>query len=201
MQSQDTNDLRKIADIISTKLSENDIAAKTYYRLKDPCSALNKMILKTNELTDLVAFRFIVDKLEYCYKVLDIIRGIYSVKIAEKKNYIDYPKDNGYRSLHIVTSVGNPRRDVEMQVRTNEMHDIAEFGIANHNEYKKTQAAKIRELLPSGMLNIAGINTELNKAYDIFSQFNWTIQELIAYEQAIENIYRIYQDQDSLRKV
>ncbi|WP_342278437.1 bifunctional (p)ppGpp synthetase/guanosine-3',5'-bis(diphosphate) 3'-pyrophosphohydrolase [Candidatus Tisiphia endosymbiont of Myopa tessellatipennis] len=199
MQSQDTNDLRKIADIISTKLNENDIAAATYYRLKDPCSALNKMILKTNELTDLVAFRFIVDKLEYCYKVLDIICGIYSVKTTEKKNYIDYPKDNGYRSLHIVTSVGNPRRDVEMQVRTNEMHDIAEFGTANHDEYKKTQAAKIRELLPTGILNVADINTELNKAYDIFTHFNWTIQELIDYEQTIINLYRIYQD--NLRKV
>lgn len=199
MQFQDTNDLHKIADIISTKLSEHDIAATTYYRLKDPCSALNKMILKTNELTDLVAFRFIVDKLEYCYKVLDIICDIYSVKTTEKKNYIDYPKDNGYRSLHIVTSVGNPRRDVEMQVRTNEMHDIAEFGTANHHEYKKIQAAKIRELLPSGMLNVAAINTGLNKAYDIFTNFNWTIQELIDYEQTIINLYRIYQD--NLRKV
>ncbi|WP_341751916.1 bifunctional (p)ppGpp synthetase/guanosine-3',5'-bis(diphosphate) 3'-pyrophosphohydrolase [Candidatus Tisiphia endosymbiont of Piscicola geometra] len=199
MQFQDTNDLHKIADIISTKLSEHDIAATTYYRLKDPCSALNKMILKTNELKDLVAFRFIVDKLEYCYKVLDIICGIYSVKTIEKKNYIDYPKDNGYRSLHIVTSVGNPRRDVEMQVRTNEMHDIAEFGTANHHEYKKIQAAKIRELLPSGMLNVAAINTGLNKAYDIFTNFNWTIQELIDYEQTIINLYRIYQD--NLRKV
>lgn len=199
MQFQDTNDLHKIADIISTKLSEHDIAAATCYRLKDPCSALNKMILKTHELTDLVAFRFIVDKLEYCYKVLDIICGIYSVKTITKKNYIDYPKDNGYRSLHIVTSVGNPRRDVEMQVRTNEMHDIAEFGTANHNEYKKIQATNIRELLPSGMLNVAAINTGLNKAYHIFTNFNWTIQELIDYEQTIINLYRIYQD--NLRKV
>lgn len=175
MQSQDINDLRKIADIISTKLSENDIAVKTYYRLKEPCSTLNKIIIKKTkslkELTDLVAFRFVVDRQKDCHKALGIIKNIYPIT-TEKKNYIDYPKDNGYRSLHALAVVGIYDRDIEIQIRTNEMHDIAEFGTANHGEYKKIQETKIKELLPSGMLNVAGIDTELNKAYDIFSQFN-----------------------------
>ncbi|WP_341757078.1 MULTISPECIES: bifunctional (p)ppGpp synthetase/guanosine-3',5'-bis(diphosphate) 3'-pyrophosphohydrolase [unclassified Candidatus Tisiphia] len=191
MQGTNTNDLRNIISTISTKLHKNDIASEIHYRLKDPCSALKKVLRKTialKELTDLIAFRIIVDKKEDCYKVLDIIYNIYSVNVEKSKNYIANPKDNGYRSLHVIVVVGIYERNVEIQIRSRKMHNTAESGTASHDEYKKMQEAKLRKLLSNGGLNTADINTEINNAYNIFSRFNWTISELIAYEQAIESL-------------
>ncbi|MDR0296401.1 MAG: bifunctional (p)ppGpp synthetase/guanosine-3',5'-bis(diphosphate) 3'-pyrophosphohydrolase [Rickettsia sp.] len=191
MKNIDTNDLRNIVGSISTKLDKNDIAAEIHYRLKDPCSILKKILRKTialKELTDIIAFRVIVDKKEDCYKVLDIIYSLYSVNINKSKNYIANPKDNGYRSLHVIIVVGIYERNIEIQIRSRKMHNIAESGTANHDKYKKTQEIKLRKLLSKEKINTAAINTEINNAYNIFSQFNWTIAELIAYEQAIENL-------------
>ncbi|MDR0296460.1 MAG: bifunctional (p)ppGpp synthetase/guanosine-3',5'-bis(diphosphate) 3'-pyrophosphohydrolase [Rickettsia sp.] len=140
MQGTNTNDIRKIISTISSKLHENEVAAEIHYRLKDPYSAFKKMVRKNisvKELTDLIAFRIIVDKKEDCYKVRDIICSIYSVN--KSKNYIDNPKDNGYRSLHVIVIDAIYNRNIEIQIRTKDMHDIAEFGTANHEEYKKTQ--------------------------------------------------------------
>ncbi|WP_341753319.1 MULTISPECIES: bifunctional (p)ppGpp synthetase/guanosine-3',5'-bis(diphosphate) 3'-pyrophosphohydrolase [unclassified Candidatus Tisiphia] len=196
MQDTNTKDLRNIISAISTKLYENDIVAEVYYRLKDPYSTLKKVLRKTialKELTDLVAFRVIVDKQEDCYKVLDIIYSIYSVNVEKSKNYIDNPKNNGYRSLHVIAVVDICKRNIEIQIRTREMHNIAEFDTANHNEYKRTQETKLIRKLFSNV-RIADINTEINNAYDIFVRFNWTIPELIAYEQAIENLCHNFQN-------
>ncbi|MCC8483430.1 MAG: bifunctional (p)ppGpp synthetase/guanosine-3',5'-bis(diphosphate) 3'-pyrophosphohydrolase [Rickettsia endosymbiont of Labidopullus appendiculatus] len=196
MQDTNTNDLRNIMGAISTKLYENDIVAEVYYRLKDPYSTLKKVLRKTialKELTDLVAFRVIVDKQEDCYKVLDIIYSIYSVNIEKSKNYIDNPKNNGYRSLHVIAVVGICKRNIEIQIRTREMHNIAEFGTANHDEYKRVQETKLIRKLFSNV-RITDINTAINNAYDIFVRFNWTIPELIAYEQAIENLCHNFQN-------
>ncbi|WP_425363992.1 bifunctional (p)ppGpp synthetase/guanosine-3',5'-bis(diphosphate) 3'-pyrophosphohydrolase [Candidatus Tisiphia endosymbiont of Hybos culiciformis] len=195
MQDTNTNDLLNIIGAISAKLCEHDIIAEIYYRLKDPYSTLKKILRKTialKELTDLVAFRVIVDKQEDCYKVLDIIYDIYSINIDKSKNYIDNPKNNGYRSLHVIAIVDIYGRNIEIQIRTREMHNIAEFGTANHDEYKKTQEIKLRKLFTN--VRFVGINTEINNAYDIFLQFNWTIPELIAYEQAIENLCHNFRD-------
>ncbi|WP_341749362.1 bifunctional (p)ppGpp synthetase/guanosine-3',5'-bis(diphosphate) 3'-pyrophosphohydrolase [Candidatus Tisiphia endosymbiont of Sialis lutaria] len=150
MQDTNTNDLRNIIGTISAKLYENDIVAEIYYRLKDPYSIVKKILRKTialKELTDLVAFRIIVDKQEDCYKVLDIIYNIYSINIEKSKNYIDNPKNNGYRSLHVIAVVDIYGRNIEIQIRTREMHNIAEFGTANHDEYKKARETKLRKLL------------------------------------------------------
>lgn len=188
---QNTNDLRNIIGAISTKLYQNNIVAEIHYRLKDPCSALKKILRKSialKELTDLIAFRVIVDKKEDCYKVLAIVHNIYSVNIEKSKNYIDNPKNNGYRSLHVIVVANIYERNIEIQIRTREMHNFAEFGTANHYDYKKMQERKLRRLLSNTRLNITSINTKINNAYNIFSQFNWTISELITYEQALENL-------------
>ncbi|WP_425364637.1 bifunctional (p)ppGpp synthetase/guanosine-3',5'-bis(diphosphate) 3'-pyrophosphohydrolase [Candidatus Tisiphia endosymbiont of Mystacides longicornis] len=198
MQDTNTNNLRNIIGDISTKLYKNDIVAEIHYRLKDPCSVLKKILRKTitlKELTDIIAFRIIVDKKEDCYKVLAIIYNLYSVNIKKSKNYIDNPKNNGYRSLHVIAVVDVYERNIEIQIRTREMHNIAEFGTANHDEYKKTQETElIKKLLSNVRLNTAGINSQINNAYNIFDQFNWTIAELIDYEQAIENVCRNLHD-------
>ncbi|MCC8371624.1 MAG: bifunctional (p)ppGpp synthetase/guanosine-3',5'-bis(diphosphate) 3'-pyrophosphohydrolase [Rickettsia endosymbiont of Pseudomimeciton antennatum] len=197
MQNTNTNDLRNIIDTISINLHKNDIAAEIHYRLKAPCSALKKIVRKSislKELTDLIAFRVIVDKQEDCYKVWDIIYNIYSVNIEKSKNYIDNPKNNGYRSLHVIVVADIYECNIEIQIRSKEMHNIAESGTANHDEYKKMQETKLKRLFSNGNLNTVAINTEINNAYNIFSKFNWTTPELIAYEQAIESLYHNLHD-------
>ncbi len=164
-------------------------------RLKDPHSILKKLVRKGigfHQLTDLVAFRIIVDTQEDCYKVLDIINDIYPSNHEKYKDYIVNPKDNGYSSLHIVTTIGTFRRNVEIQVRTSQMHDIAEFGIANHGEYKEVQEA--RKLFSPELLNIIVLHIGLNNLYKLFEQFNWTMSELVAYEQEIKNFWDNFQD-------
>ncbi|WP_425361568.1 bifunctional (p)ppGpp synthetase/guanosine-3',5'-bis(diphosphate) 3'-pyrophosphohydrolase [Candidatus Tisiphia endosymbiont of Ceraclea dissimilis] len=191
-----TNDLRNIIDNISTNLRRNGVEAEIQYRLKDPYSALKKMLRKNisvKELTDLIAFRIIVNKQYYCYKLLLTLYNIYPVNIKKTKDYIVNPKDNGYRSLHIVLTADIYNRNIEIQIRTRRMHDIAEFGTANHEEYKKTQEEKLKKLCSEEKLNTVAINTEINNAYDIFNQFNWTILNLVAYEQAIENLWHKFQ--------
>ncbi|WP_375332104.1 bifunctional (p)ppGpp synthetase/guanosine-3',5'-bis(diphosphate) 3'-pyrophosphohydrolase [Candidatus Tisiphia endosymbiont of Temnostethus pusillus] len=197
MQDTTTNDLRNIIANISANLRRNGIKVEIQYRLKDPYSALKKMLRKNievKELTDLIGFRIIVDKQYDCYEVLTTLYNIYPVNMEKTKDYIANPKDNGYRSLHLVLIADIYDRNIEIQIRTRRMHDIAEFGIANHEEYKKTQEEKLRKLFDEEKVNTVAINTEINKAYDIFNQFNWTISELVAYEQAIENLWRKFQN-------
>ncbi|WP_250311731.1 nucleotidyltransferase family protein [Rickettsia endosymbiont of Oedothorax gibbosus] len=191
MQDTTTKDLRNIIDNISTNLRKNDVAAEIHCRLKDPCSALNKMLRKAisvKELTDLIGFRIIVNKQYDCYKVWVILYKIYPINMKRTKNYIANPKNNGYRSLHVIVVDGFYDRNIEIQIRTRSMHNIAEFGTANHEKYKKTQEKKLIELLSNKRLNTATISTKINNAYDIFNQFNWTLSELITYEQAIEKL-------------
>ncbi|WP_375332704.1 MULTISPECIES: bifunctional (p)ppGpp synthetase/guanosine-3',5'-bis(diphosphate) 3'-pyrophosphohydrolase [unclassified Candidatus Tisiphia] len=197
MQGATANDLRNIIANIRTNLSRNGVAAEIHYRLKDPYSALKKMLRKNIEvkkLTDLIGFRIIVNKQYDCYEVLVTLYNIYPVNMGKTKDYIADPKDNGYRSLHLVVIADIYDRNIEIQIRTRRMHNIAEFGIANHEEYKKTQEEKLRKLFYEERLNTVAINDEINEAYDIFNQFNWTISELIAYEQAIENLWRKFQN-------
>ncbi|WP_342259925.1 bifunctional (p)ppGpp synthetase/guanosine-3',5'-bis(diphosphate) 3'-pyrophosphohydrolase [Candidatus Tisiphia endosymbiont of Metellina segmentata] len=197
MLYEDIDNLHNITDIISTKLQENSIVAKISCRLKDPYSIVKKLVRKGigfYQLTDLIAFRIIVDTLEDCYKVLDIINDIYPSNHEKYKDYIVNPKDNGYSSLHIVTTIGISRRNVEIQVRTSQMHDIAEFGIANHGEYKEAQESRIKKLFSPELLNIIVLHIGLNNLYKLFEQFNWTMSELVAYEQEIKNFWDNFQD-------
>ncbi|WP_375318958.1 bifunctional (p)ppGpp synthetase/guanosine-3',5'-bis(diphosphate) 3'-pyrophosphohydrolase [Candidatus Tisiphia endosymbiont of Oplodontha viridula] len=192
MRNTTTNDLRSIVDNIRINLCRSGVAAEIHYRLKDPYSALKKMLRKNitvKKLTDLIAFRIIVNKQYDCYKVLLTLYNIYSVNMEKTKDYIANPKDNGYRSLHLVLIADIYDHNIEIQIRTKKMHNIAESGTANHEEYKKTQEEKLRKLFYEEKLNVVAINTEINNAYDIFNRFNWTISELIAYEQAIENLW------------
>ncbi len=196
MLYEDINDLRKIADNIATKLYKNSIVAKISYRLKDPCSITKKLLRKNigfHQLTDTIAFRVIVDEEEDCYKVLSILNDKY-YGFEKYKDYIITPKDNGYSSLHIVAVVGIPKRNVEIQIRTRYMHDIAEFGVANHDDYKKTQEARIKKLFSPELLNITVIHTGLTNAYKLFDQFNWTMLELVVYEQEIKNLWHNFQN-------
>ncbi|MCC8398351.1 MAG: hypothetical protein LN569_03510, partial [Rickettsia endosymbiont of Labidopullus appendiculatus] len=116
-----TNDLRNIIANISTNLRRNGVEAEIQYRLKDPYSVLKKMLRKNisvKELTDLIAFRIIVNRQYDCYELLLTLYNIYPVNIEKTKDYIVNPKDNGYRSLHIVLTADIYNRNIEIQIRT-----------------------------------------------------------------------------------
>ncbi len=132
-----------LIDSIITELQDlmanHGIQAAISGREKTPYSIWKKM--QKNEvgfeqLSDIMAFRVIVDSVEDCYKTLGIAHNAYPVVPSRFKDYISTPKPNGYRSLH--TGVFGPERHrIELQIRTQEMHDVAERGVAAHWNYKQ----------------------------------------------------------------
>lgn len=88
------------------------------------------------ELYDVRAFRVIVDDIKDCYTVLGIVHNLWQPIPKEFDDYISRPKPNGYKSLHTVV-IGDDGRAFEVQIRTNEMHHFAEYGIAAHWRYKE----------------------------------------------------------------
>lgn len=132
-----------IVDNVIKELEElltcNNIKARVFGREKAPCSIWFKMQRKKvsfEQLSDIIAFRIIVDTPEDCYKALGIIHTNYQVIPGEFMDYISIPKDNGYKSIHTVV-IGPSKQRVEIQIRTEEMHEIAEYGVAAHWLYKE----------------------------------------------------------------
>jgi len=130
-----------IADIrgnIDTLLKEAGISARVKEREKRPYSIFRKMqhnSVAFEQLSDLYGFRIIVGTVEECYQVLGLIHTSWQVVPGRFKDYISIPKQNDYRSIH-TTVVGPSRQRVELQIRTEEMDRIAEYGIAAHALYK-----------------------------------------------------------------
>ncbi len=138
----------QVARII-TELEENldnaDITARVSGREKKACSIWKKMQNKAvafEQLSDIIAFRIVVDSVETCYRVLGILHTGYSVIPGRFKDYISTPKPNDYRSLH-TSLIGPFKTRIEIQIRTAEMDDVAERGVAVHWIYK--QGASGRE--------------------------------------------------------
>ena len=132
------NSIQKIIASLTYLLDEKNIKCQIYGREKKPYSIWRKMKRKNvsfEQLSDIMAFRIIVADIEECYRILGIIHTKYHNIPGSFKDYISTPKGNGYRSLHS-TIIGPTRQKVEIQIRTGEMHEIAEFGIAAHWCYK-----------------------------------------------------------------
>ncbi len=131
-----------IAGELTETCKESGLDAIITGRRKSPFSIWLKMQRKSmpiEQLSDIVAFRLIVPSVEDCYRALGIIHGAYPVIPGRFKDFISTTKPNGYRSLH--TGVIGPKRQrVEIQIRTQEMHEIAELGVAAHWIYKQGAA-------------------------------------------------------------
>ncbi len=123
---------------IQTRLEQEGIHATVYGRIKHTYSIYRKMYSRHTDLAgifDLCAFRAIVDNIGDCYNVLGIIHEIFKPLPGRFKDYIATPKPNMYQSLH-TTVIGSEGIPFEVQIRTQEMHQVAEYGIAAHWKYK-----------------------------------------------------------------
>jgi guanosine-3',5'-bis(diphosphate) 3'-pyrophosphohydrolase len=160
---------------ISGENNENNIKFEISGRQKQPYSIWNKM--KSHNvgfgyLYDIMAFRIVVENLADCYRVLGLINCNYNMIPGSFKDYISTPKENGYRSLHL-SALGPQNKKIEVQIRTREMHQNAELGVAAHWSYKENirvgieneQYKWIRELI--SLFEQMGDASEVLKNYKI----------------------------------
>jgi len=131
-------EIERLRKILEKTLKEHEINANVIGRVKSVYSIYSKMIRKQrtfDEIFDVVALRIVTDSIENCYAVLGIIHSIWKPIPRRFKDFIAMPKTNMYQSLHDVV-IGPEGRIVEIQIRTKEMDEVAEEGIAAHWEYK-----------------------------------------------------------------
>jgi len=135
--------MHTIQDQISERLESMGIHSKTYGRIKHVYSIYRKMNAQgktIDELYDIYAFRVIVDTIPDCYNVLGHIHDLFNLVPGRFKDYISTPKPNMYQSLH-TTVIGKQGIPFEVQIRTWDMHETAEYGIAAHWKYKQGEGA------------------------------------------------------------
>jgi len=138
-------------------LKEGGVKAELSGREKSSYSIWRKMQRKNvgfEQLSDIMAFRVVVDTVEECYHALGVVHSHYHVVPGRFKDYISTPKPNNYRSLHTGV-IGPERQRIELQIRTREMHEVAELGVAAHWVFKQSSSPRtetrqyrwLRELL------------------------------------------------------
>ena len=135
----------EIATELKAKLEAQSIKAEVFSREKKPYSIWLKMQNKQiglEQLSDVYGFRVIVPTMQDCYAALGVVHTTWRVVPGRFKDYISTPKHNEYQSIH-TTIVGPRHQRVELQVRTAEMHQIAEYGVAAHSGYKLAALAKL----------------------------------------------------------
>lgn len=136
-----------LIETISNSLKDSGIQATIYGRAKHYYSIYNKMKRQNvsfDDLYDITAIRVIVDDIKACYNVLGIIHSQFKPIPGRFKDYIAMPKGNMYRSLH-TSVIGSKNKPFEIQIRTKEMHDVAEYGVAAHWRYKESGSVKAED--------------------------------------------------------
>ncbi|WP_338689255.1 MULTISPECIES: bifunctional (p)ppGpp synthetase/guanosine-3',5'-bis(diphosphate) 3'-pyrophosphohydrolase [unclassified Bradyrhizobium] len=139
LAERNRNLIGEIESQLSKNLQKNGITARVFGRRKQPFSIWTKMERKSvgfEQLSDIYGFRVILDDVGACYRALGIVHTTWPVVPGRFKDYISTPKQNDYRSIH-TTVIGPGKQRVELQIRTEEMNQIAEFGIAAHAFYKE----------------------------------------------------------------
>jgi len=138
-QESDDRFMEAIQDQIKARMESVDIHCKVYGRIKHVNSIYRKMKSQDKtieELFDLYAFRVIVEDIADCYNVLGHIHDLFNLVPGRFKDYISTPKPNMYQSLH-TTVIGDQGIPFEVQIRTWQMHETAEYGVAAHWKYKQ----------------------------------------------------------------
>ena len=122
-------------------LKKNNLEAKIYGREKTPFSIwrkLQKKRVSLEQITDIIGFRIILENIDDCYKTLGVLHKEWNCIPGKFKDYISSPKINGYKSIHTAV-IGSYKKPIEIQIRTQKMHDFAERGIASHWQYKSSE--------------------------------------------------------------
>jgi guanosine-3',5'-bis(diphosphate) 3'-pyrophosphohydrolase len=135
------NTFNEISSELIELLQRNNVKAKITGREKTPFSIwikIQRKKISLEQLTDIVGFRIIVNSIEDCYKTLGIFHSQYSTIPGKFKDYISTPKINKYKSIH-TSLIGPNKQRIEVQIRTTEMHEFAERGIASHWKYKSSE--------------------------------------------------------------
>ena len=149
LDAQSSARIQRIADEIKRKLAESGIEAWVLGRAKRPYSIWRKLKDKKSnfeQLSDVFGFRAVVGSEEDCYRALGVLHRFWRMVPERFKDFISLPKSNGYRSIH-TTVMGPENQRVEVQIRTQEMHEVAERGVAAHWRYRE----KIDENDPTAM--------------------------------------------------
>ena len=126
---------------LSEILNESHINAEIHGREKTPFSIWRKVQKKRislEQITDIIGFRITLSSVDECYKTLGIFHKKWNCIPGKFKDYISSPKINGYKSLH-TSVIGSNQKPIEIQIRTHEMHEFAERGVASHWKYKSSE--------------------------------------------------------------
>ncbi len=148
LRSEGNEIVDKIINSLTKVIKDQGIDADITGREKTRYSIWRKMQRKNvafEQLSDIMAFRVLVDNIEQCYHVLGIIHGSYSTVPGRFKDYISTPKPNGYRSLH-TTVIGPESQRIEIQIRTKQMAEEADLGVAAHWGYKEGGEQNIKDI-------------------------------------------------------
>lgn len=169
--------INEIEQIIIKNLEHSNIKAVVNHRSKRPYAIYRKMEknnINFDQLSDLIGFRVIVENTEDCYRALGVVHRAWAFVPEKFKDYISTPKGNDYRSIH-TTIVGPSRQRVELQIRTQKMHDIAEYGIAAHTLYKDGVYSATKTDALEMDLNYPG---DLEKQSRVYAWLRHTVETL-----------------------
>ena len=139
LRKEGKTSLNKTIKFINNLIKKNKIKGKVLGREKMPYSICRKMTSKEvdlEQISDIIAYRVIVEDTRDCYKVLGLMHGEFSAVPGSFKDYISTPKPNGYRSIHTCV-IGPEKKKIEIQIRDQKMDETAELGIAAHWFYKQ----------------------------------------------------------------
>jgi RelA/SpoT family (p)ppGpp synthetase len=132
---------KNLSHELNEVLNNNKIKPQIYSREKTPFSIWRKVQKKRvslEQITDIIGFRIIIETVDDCYKTLGIFHKKWNCIPGKFKDYISSPKINGYKSIH-TSVIGPNNKPIEIQIRTTEMHEFAERGIASHWQYKSSE--------------------------------------------------------------
>ena len=145
LESRNVGLVAEIEQQLAKKLADRGLTAQVSGRKKHAYSIYRKMERKSvgfEQLSDIVGFRVIVSTLAECYQALGIVHTTWPMVPGRFKDYVSTTKQNDYRSIH-TTLIGPGKQRVELQIRTHEMHQIAEYGIAAHALYKEDRKSVV----------------------------------------------------------
>lgn len=165
--------IRETVEVIGEKLLEYSVQAEVKGRPKHFYSIYKKMMARGvdfDQIQDVLAFRIIINNITECYKTLGVIHSTWTPIPGRFKDYIAIPKVNNYQSLH-TTVIGPMAERIEIQIRTHEMDEVAETGVAAHWKYKE---------------GIAGKQTRLDWVQELLD-FNQTTENPNEYLHAVKN--------------